>query len=103
MGTPLAFEDAAALGAALAEHGPTAKALRAYEDGRRSRVGTIATAAIEQTGRYYKEKDGEANPFKLNDADLFKFVMDFKQPPVPAAAAAAAAAGPQVNTQDHLF
>ena len=37
------------------------------------RVGVIATAAIEQTGRYYKQKDDSANPFKLNDQELFKY------------------------------
>ena len=67
MGTPLAFEDAAALGHALAAHSCTPDALRAYEAVRRGRVGVIASAAIAQTGRYYKEKDDSANPFKLND------------------------------------
>ena len=47
------------------------------------RVGVIAMAAIEQTGRYYKEKDNSANPFKLNDQELFKYVAEFKQEPVP--------------------
>lgn len=86
MGTPLAFEDAVALGHALAEHGCTEKALRTYEEARMGRVNTIAAAAIEQTGKFYGEKDEDANPFKLNDMELFKFVMDFKQEPVPAAA-----------------
>jgi len=83
MGTPLAFEDAAALGYYLAEHGVEPESLRAFESERMPRVNTIATAAIEQTGRYYKEKDDKANPFKLNDTNLFKFIMDFKQSPVP--------------------
>ena len=83
MGTPLAFEDAAALGLALAEHGCTPEALRAYEAARRDRVGVIATAAIERTGRYYKEKDDSANPFKPNPQELSKYIAEFKQEPVP--------------------
>ena len=77
-------EDAAALGHALAEGGCTPDALRAYENVRLERVSVIAAAAIEQTGRYYREKDADANPFMLNGQDLFRFVMSFEQPPVPA-------------------
>ena len=47
------------------------------------RVGVIATAAIEQTGRYYKQKDDSANPFKPNPQELSKYVAEFKQEPVP--------------------
>jgi salicylate hydroxylase len=83
MGTPLAFEDAAALGHALAKHGVKSEALRSFEADRMDRVNTIAKFAIEQTGRYYKEKDDNANPFKLSNANLFEFIMDFKQNPIP--------------------
>jgi 2-polyprenyl-6-methoxyphenol hydroxylase-like FAD-dependent oxidoreductase len=84
MGTPLAFEDAAALGHALADHGVRPEALRSFEDERMERVNAIAKFAIEQTGKYYKEKDDKANPFKLSNADMFKLVTEFKQLPVPA-------------------
>ena len=84
MGTPLAFEDAAALGVALARHGCTADALRAYEDARRVRVDTIARYAIAQTGRYYKDKDDDANPFVVNDAEMFQLVVGYNPEPVPA-------------------
>ena len=71
------------MGLALAEHGCTPDALRAYEAARRTRVGLIATAAIEQTGRYYKQKDDSANPFKPNPKELSKYIAEFKQEPVP--------------------
>ena len=83
MGTPLAFEDAAALGHALAKHGVKSEALRSFEADRMDRVNTIAKFAIEQTGRYYKEKDDNANPFKLSNVNSFEYIMDFQQDPIP--------------------
>ena len=47
------------------------------------RVKTIAKFAIEQTGRYYKEKDDNANPFKLSNANSFEYIMNFQQDPIP--------------------
>ena len=84
MGTPLAFEDAVALGHNLARHGLTPNALREYEAERQPRVNRIADAAIRQTGMYYKEKDDKANPFKMNNPDLFNYIREFSQQPLPA-------------------
>lgn len=84
MGTPLAFEDAAALGHALVEHGVQPKALRAYEEERMERVNTIACFAIEQTGKYYQEKDDTGNPFKVSSVDMVRYVNDFRQKPIRA-------------------
>jgi len=58
--------------------------LRAYEDARRVRVDTIARYAIAQTGRYYKDKDDDANPFVVNDAEMFQLVVGYNPEPVPA-------------------
>ena len=83
MGTPLAFEDAVALGHNLARHGLTPNALREYEAERQPRVNRIADAAIRQTGMYYTGKDDNANPFRMNDPDLHKYIKDFAQQPLP--------------------
>jgi len=83
MGTPLAFEDAVALGHALAKNGVKSEALRSFEADRMERVNTIAKFAIEQTGRYYKEKDDNANPFKLSNVNSFEYIMNFQQDPIP--------------------
>ena len=49
-----------------------------------SRHYAIARYAIAQTGRYYKDKDDDANPFVVNDAEMFQFVVGYNPEPVPA-------------------
>lgn len=83
MGTPLAFEDSVSLATSFHRYGLTSKALRAYEEERQPRVNKIAYKAIKDSGSYYQDKDDSANPFKLNDKDMFAFVMNFRQNPVP--------------------
>ena len=83
MGTPLALEDAVSLGHNLIKFGLTPKGLREYEAERQPRVNRIADTAIRQTGKYYKEKDDSANPFRMNNADMWKFITDFSQEPIP--------------------
>ena len=83
MGTPLAFEDSVSLANSFHTYGLTTKALRAYEAERQPRINKIAYKAIKDSGSYYQDKDDDANPFKLNDKDMFAFVMNFRQNPVP--------------------
>lgn len=83
MGTPLALEDAVALAHSVARHGFGVEALRAYELERHPRVNHISEAAIRLTGLYYKDKDDGANPFKMNDKELWGYIMDFQQDPLP--------------------
>jgi hypothetical protein len=83
MGTPLAFEDSVSLATSLHRHGLSSKALRIYETERQPRVNKIAYKAIKDSGLYYSEKDDDANPFKLNDKDMFEFIMNFRQDPIP--------------------
>lgn len=83
MGTPLAFEDSVSLAHALRLHGLNPEALREYEKERQPRVNKIAYAAIKASGLYYQEKDESANPFKMNDKDLFSYIMSYSQDDVP--------------------
>ncbi len=83
MGTPLAFEDSVSLATNLHHHGLSPKALRTYETERQPRVNKIAYKAIKDSGAYYTEKDDNANPFKMNDKDMFEFILNFRQDPVP--------------------
>jgi len=79
----LAFEDAVSLAHALRLHGLNPEALREYEKERQPRVNKIAYAAIKSSGLYYQEKDESANPFKMNDKDLFSYIMSYSQDDVP--------------------
>lgn len=84
MGVPMAFEDAVELSQAVSDHGCTPEALRSYERTRQARVNVIASSIIKQSTSYYKDKDDEANPFKLNSDDgLIGFIRNFRQDPVP--------------------
>jgi 2-polyprenyl-6-methoxyphenol hydroxylase-like FAD-dependent oxidoreductase len=75
MGTPSAIKDAVSLSHALARHGLTRHALRAYETKRQPRVNRIAEAAIRQTNQYYHFKYNATNPFKMNSyPDLLNFI-----------------------------
>ena len=82
MGTPTAMEDAVALAHAIQDNGWTARALRLYETTRQPRVNRIATEAIRQTRAYYLDKNETANPFAMNNPELFHFINDFRQEPL---------------------
>ena len=83
MGTPLAFEDSVSLATSIHHHGLDPKALRKYENDRQPRVNKIAYKAIKDSGLYYEEKDDNANPFKLNDKEMFAFISNFRQDSIP--------------------